>query len=275
MRIEYQLTADDYEEVSRRHSRVRPWVFMWFVGLMGCVMLAQNLIPARPASAVPARPSLVTDVLLPFLPWLVILIALWAVVFRMLRGDWRKPWLRRSRPKGEKRWFVITAFAVEIAAMIVLFVMAVRAQRTVITNPRESAVLDILVWLVPWAGVAVFMGIVFSRFRGVFCRSWDSQPHMHRPFVAEFDDDGVRLAERLSRHEYQWEYFPGRVETENLFVLYVSPLAFHIFPKRAFADDGERAEFATLLRRRVSERTNGFPVIPSDVRPLPPLPVAG
>lgn len=280
MRIEYQLTPEDYSEVNRRHARFRPWVFIWAIGLLACISLISDLNPAPPqapsaTSVAATSPGLLRGIVLPLLPWLASLVVIWVIVFRALRTDWRKPWLRGSRPRGENRWFIAFAFALELAGIAFLFVMAVRAQRAVTTDPRELPVLDVLLSLVPWMLLTAFLGFMFHRFRGVFQRGWESQPHMHRPFVAEFDDDGVRLSEPLSRHEYRWDYFPGCMETEHLFVVYVSPVSFHVFPKRSFADDGARLAFAALPRRMISERTSAFPVLrATDVRPLPPLPVA-
>ena len=273
MRLEYHITAEDYAEANRGHTRFRPWVFLWIFGLMVCVVLLPQVFPSEAAS-VPSggtRPaSLWNDLILPFAPWLLVLVLIWGFVFRSVRRTWRKPWLRKpGRRTRDNPWVVGCAFAVLLAVIVSMVVMAVRNRRASVSDPGESPALDVLVPLVPFVLIAVFLVFVFRRYRVLFRRGWESQPQLHRPFVAEIDEHGLRLSEPLSRHEYHWDYFPGWIETENVFALYISPVSFHLLPKRAFADEGAQTEFRKLLQRMISDRTNAFPVIPV-ATPRPP-----
>jgi hypothetical protein len=115
------------------------------------------------------------------------------------------------------------------------------------------------------AWMVIFLVILMVLYLGLKRapqRRWEMLPHWHRPYTAEFDDQALVMAEPYSRAQYSWEYFEGFLETPNLFMLYSSPLVFHLFPKRAFADDAARAEFRELLRRQIGEREHAFPVIP-------------
>lgn len=271
MKLEYQLTADDYAEANRMHMRLRPWLFIWLMDWIAAVTLLSNLSPGDSQTAAPAPPNLWTNIILPLLPWLFILVLIWAVIFRGLRRNWRKPWLR-PKPRRENPALVVFAFVLQGAVLVLLFILALRAQRAATTDPRQSPLFNIVLSLIPIACLIGFFVYLMRRFRGVFNRGWESQPHMHRPFIAEVDETSLRLNEPLSRHEYRWEYFPGWVEAANNFVIYISPVSFHLIPKRAFADDAARTRFAELLRRMISERTNAFPVLPPDVRPLPAIP---
>lgn len=266
MRLEYQITAEDYAEANQGHARFRPWVFVWMVGLLVCVALLSDIFPADRTST-PAgstrRGSLWNDLILPFVPWLMVLVVVWGIVFGYLRRAWRKPWLRKRRRRTrETPGLVAGAFAILLAIIITLMVLAIRATRATVVDPRESATLDVLLPVLPLILIAVFLAFVLRRYGGIFRRGWESQPQLHRPFVAEIDERGLRLSEPLSRHEYHWDYFPGWIETENVFVIYVSPVSFHLLPKRAFVDDSARTEFRELLQRMISDRTNAFPVIP-------------
>ena len=266
MRLEYQITAEDYAEVNRGHARFRPWIILWVIGLMWCLVLLPQDLPSGAAS-VPSgqtRPtSLWNDLILPFAPWVLVLVLIWGVVFGYVRRVWRKPWLRKpGRRTRDNPWLVGATFGVLLGAIVAMLVVAVRTRRGTVSDPRESPALEVLLPLVPMALGTVAAVFVVRRYRGVFRRGWESQPQLHRPFVAEVDERGLRLSEPLSRHEYHWDYFPGWIETENVFAIYVSPVSFHLLPKRAFADEAARTEFRKLLKRVISDRTNAFPVIP-------------
>jgi hypothetical protein len=273
MKLQYQLTAEDYGEANRMHMRLRPWMLIWLLDWLAVVSLVSDLSPDVSQTATPGSPSLWTNLVLPLLPWLLLLLLIWLFIFRALRRNWRKPWLRPG-PNRENPAFVVGAFALQGAVLVLLFTLALRAERAATTDPRQSPLLNVLLPLLPIACMVGFLAFLMRRFRGVFNRGWESQPHMHRPYIAEIDETSLRLSEPLSHHEYRWEYFPGWIETTNNFVIYVSPLSFHLIPKRAFADAAARAQFVELLRRVISEQTGAFPVGPSGARPLPAIPLS-
>ena len=71
----------------------------------------------------------------------------------------------------------------------------------------------------------------------------------------------------------QWQAFEGFRETPNLFVLYTSPLAFLIVPKRSFVDAAELDNFRGLVLNRVGRSSflphaGGFPVLPVEGQPV-------
>jgi YcxB-like protein len=154
-------------------------------------------------------------------------------------------------------------------------VWAIRAKQTAAgqlgpaVNPEWSAVSDTIVPLVPWVIAAALVVFVASMLSRSARRYWAAQLQLQRPHAAEFDEQSIRIVEPLSSHENRWEYFPGFAETEHLFVIYLSPLAFHMIPKRAFSDDAERQSFRELLRRNITERVSAFPVLPAIT--LPPI----
>ena len=92
---------------------------------------------------------------------------------------------------------------------------------------------------------------------------WESQPQLHRPQSVEVREDGVVIADAVTRAENRWDAFSHVIETANLFLLYTSDYAFHMVPKRAFASEKELRSFRELVRRHIAERpAPAFPVIP-------------
>jgi hypothetical protein len=128
---------------------------------------------------------------------------------------------------------------------------------------------DLLVPLIPWVfltAVLLLAGMVQQR-RGLY-KLWEVQPPLRRPHQAEFSDYGVVVSDALTRTVSRWPAFEGFRETPNLFVLYTSPLAFLIVPKRAFADAAGMDAFRGMALNRVGKSSflpqdGGFPVLPA------------
>ena len=70
------------------------------------------------------------------------------------------------------------------------------------------------------------------------------------------------FTEPPERLEAKWLAFARVIETQNLFVLYVGEHAFHMVPKRAFADAAHVDEFRGALHDRITHRPAAFPVPP-------------
>ena len=127
---------------------------------------------------------------------------------------------------------------------------------------------DLLIPLIPWAllvGVALLAATVQQR-RGLY-KLWEVQPPLRRPHQADFSDYGVIVSDAYVRTTSQWQAFEGFRETPSLFVLYTSPLAFLIVPKRAFTDPAQLDAFRGLVLNRVGKSSflpqqGGFPVLP-------------
>jgi hypothetical protein len=103
MRLEYQLTFDDYREaigrvkpVSHGNRRVRGWLVATIV--IGALSVIVNVLTPRVPEARPFR----SGVVLEYLPWLVVFLVLWFFVRRSLRGGLREQWEEQTalhRPK--------------------------------------------------------------------------------------------------------------------------------------------------------------------------------
>jgi hypothetical protein len=131
----------------------------------------------------------------------------------------------------------------------------------------------------PWLLILVFVFVFFSRhLRRAPLRSWTAQPHLHRPQTLEVAPDGLVFDDGACRRDYRWEGFTKFREGDTLFLLYVSEIAWHTVPKRAFAAPADVDGFRELLRLHVADVDRavgqGFPVYAAAALPAgpPPLP---
>src|SRR5262249_35142322 len=76
---------------------------------------------------------------------------------------------------------------------------------------------------------------------------WERQRALQRAYTAEISASGIVLEEPMTRYEYQWGAIPGFREKRNVFVLYVSPFAFWMIPKRAFLRREDEDAFKAIL----------------------------
>lgn len=271
VRIEYQLTFEEYVEASRLLVRIRMWaVTLLFAGL--AVLLILPPLPPSWGSGM--------GELSPLVIWLFIFGVISFLVLRTMRASSAKPWRRATRrprrrmPAWASRFLIPTmALLAIIWAMVFRVNYEIGAARSAAVQTSASVnsvavALSTIVSLLPmtlWAIVAALAGILSAKgglFGWPYSGGWKSQYHLRRPVTAEFNDDFCIVSEPMSRHEYRWEFFPGWAETKKLFVLFVSNRAIQIFPKRAFADDAQRAVFTNLLEQKVSESLAAFQVMP-------------
>jgi hypothetical protein len=131
-----------------------------------------------------------------------------------------------------------------------------------------------------WLLLIGFVFVFFARYvRRAPLRAWTAQPHLHRPQTLELTPHGLRFDDGCCTRDYRWEGFPKWREGETIFLLYVSDVAFHTVPKRAFPTVADVDGFRHLLQHHVHDVDHavgqGFPVharIPRQSAP-PPLPV--
>jgi hypothetical protein len=101
MRIEYQMTPEDVTEALRwrapeQRRKFRRGVAGWVVFFVGAALLFLWLKdaspPVRPGPNAPRPTNFMTDILLPLVPWVLILLFIWFFVFRNLSAGQRKVW---------------------------------------------------------------------------------------------------------------------------------------------------------------------------------------
>jgi hypothetical protein len=69
-------------------------------------------------------------------------------------------------------------------------------------------------------------------------------------FEAAISDSGIDVSSSTATSTYSWSAFTRYAETKNLFLVYQSPQAFNIFPKRSFSLR-EANEFRSLLDQKL------------------------
>ena len=101
MHFEYQITPEDLKEAMRWRapakrnkflSGILGWLIFVAVAALLFVWQKQSTPPARPNSSAPPPANFMENILLPLLPWLLILGCIWFFVFRNLRVRSRKVW---------------------------------------------------------------------------------------------------------------------------------------------------------------------------------------
>ncbi len=106
------------------------------------------------------------------------------------------------------------------------------------------------------------------------------QPQLFEPTQLDFDHAGISLNSQYTHISLKWPAIVKFAESENLFLVYISQIYFHLVPKRALIVGGQLEAFIVALTSHVSEGVllprppTGFPVLPVPVIPLtpPPLP---
>jgi hypothetical protein len=286
--LSFQYTPDDYHEAvagaPKRHGAAA------FAGAMvaGFLLLAlafMLFVLLRYGSAGEPFPAKAL--------WLRILYAAgpsallaasfaFAVTRPMLKGPVR-PWEKRQPPGGAKppgtaaRGIIGLALLGVLVATSLIWLQHPLPARAAApgalpapaaTGSFQFSDPDLLIPLIPWAFlVAVtLLAAAVQQWRGLY-KLWEIQPPLRRPHQADFSDYGVIVSDAYVRTTSQWQAFEGFRETPNLFVLYTSPLAFLIVPKRAFADAAQMDAFRGLALNRVGKssflpRQGGFPVLP-------------
>ena len=291
MTLSFQYTADDYHEAvtgaPKRHGTPAPAgaLAAGFLLLALAFMLFVLLRYGSAGEALPAK-SLWMRILYAAGPSaLLSAFFAFAVLRPMLKGP-RKPWEQSQQrggvkpPRTPKPGLVVVAALGVIVATVLLWMQqrTPELSRAPGSLPRIASTWsisdpDLLIPLIPWAFLVAIMllAAAVQQLRG-FYKLWEAQSPLRRPHQVEFYDYGVIVSNAYVRTTSQWQAFEGFRETPNLFVLYTSPLAFLIVPKRAFPDAAQIDAFRGLALNRVGKGSflpqhGGFPVLPVEAQP--------
>jgi hypothetical protein len=276
---EVEYTFEDYREgyIAQQRSLRPPmsWKSMiaWiiFLPLFAMFLLILHLGSKSPAAPTPAPPpppagtlNLVLRIVLPLIPWLLILFLIWFFVMRTLGT--RRPhrpveqYIRaRSLPhRGYFLWIILLLAGVYLVPTL--------SKPTPNSSSRSDTYLEflpfVMVFLIIW--LVLFRGLHKAQIR----RAWIGQPLFHVRKRLSLDNSGLLSEDSISRNFIKWEGIGRFIETQNLFLLMSSDYSFYIFPKRVLADGGN--ELRALLREKILHRTLAFPVIAAPP-PLPPM----
>lgn len=291
MTLRYQLTYEDFREAHFGARATKParrkvgallgWVL--FIGLAVVLfMFLSNTSPQRTAVSridpphVPAsEPARLAAAVVPaFL--IGLLIALQSV--RSTRPSARKPWdpppaHPRSRQAGSNRNLLVGVLFIGVT-MTLVFLLSHAAARARAAGEPSLRPFDFLVGVVPLATMFIVL-LAVNKLAGdtPVERSWKMQTLLQRPTTVEVTESAITFIDETSRHECTWSQFQGYKETQNLFVLYPSPLSLNIIPKRGFPEgDTDMVRFRAWVLSGIpsgyflEKPPSAFPVVPMAVR---------
>ncbi len=104
--------------------------------------------------------------------------------------------------------------------------------------------------------------IVFVAVWSVFCifprRAWKKAyaktEAFRRELTAEVRDDGIAMSTSVAESVTKWPAFIRYTEGDGIFLLYLQPKIFFMFPKRIFAP-GEEEQFREVIRQKITTAT--------------------
>jgi hypothetical protein len=270
--IEFQYTFEDLKEANaahkpkapeRRRSGGRTLATVFFV-IVAAVLFALLAVSSPEASAASGRPVLL-DLVIPILaiaaflgPWLAA---------RALSAQGAKGLVRTRGFVAAVGWLVVVGLLALLAwsaghapepADGTSAVVAVAAERSTWARVSDF-VRPHMTWLILLGTLCAYL---IRYIRRQLLTIWDGSPNLRRPYTMTATDDGITIAEPLSRHELKWFAFARVIETQNLFLLYLTEYSFHMVPKRAFADPTQIDEFRAMIENRITRRPTAFPVLP-------------
>jgi hypothetical protein len=95
-------------------------------------------------------------------------------------------------------------------------------------------------WFTPW------------RTRSIYAQ----QKEMQRPYFLSWNAEDITHESDTATVRTPWSDFLKWREGSELFVLYLSAVAFRIVPKRAFANQEAIDNFRALLREKIASKEN-------------------
>jgi hypothetical protein len=141
-----------------------------------------------------------------------------------------KPWYRRLSRR------VLPWAGAFVVAMDALYLIVVRHPDTV---------------FVPLAGVTGFFFIYLGfAMRLYFRKSYRNDQRYKHDLTAEISDEGIDIAHLFANSQMKWNSFVRVLESDSIFMVFIAPWLFLVFPKRFFSPE-QADQFRVLLRRYV------------------------
>ncbi len=94
----------------------------------------------------------------------------------------------------------------------------------------------------------LYCGFALGRY---FRRAYQKDHRFKHEFTAEISHDGIHIVTPFSDGLLKWNGFVRFLESKDIFMVFIAPWNFLVFPKRAFAQ-AEIAEFRSLLQENVA-----------------------
>ncbi|HEX4487046.1 MAG TPA: YcxB family protein [Terriglobales bacterium] len=84
-----------------------------------------------------------------------------------------------------------------------------------------------------------------------FRKAYRKDRRFENDFTAEIHDEGIHISTSFANSQMKWVSFIRVLESANIFMLFVAPWQFLVFPKRSFAPE-QVGEFRSLLQLHVT-----------------------
>ena len=137
------------------------------------------------------------------------------------------------------------------------------ARRVQVQSTADFDWTDLFLGLEPWFLILVLVYFfIFRQNRRRYERVFETEPIFHEPRSVQVAESGLTFVDRHSRTTIDWPGFIRFVETQNLFLLFVTEAVAHSIPKRAFANLEDVGSARELFLKNVAPPTSGFPILP-------------
>ncbi len=168
-------------------------------------------------------------------------------------------------------WVLILSFAVVIFS--VYHGHAAPAAAPAPPPEEGRATLDTVLWnVLPYlivGGLVWFFYVPALSKKSRAKAIWEKFHDFHQPRTIQASDDGLFITMPTVENRISWPHFVHFYETPNLFLLYNSSQAAHLFPKRDFPDAASAEGFRQLCQTHISSMPTAFPVVLADSAPSP------
>lgn len=99
-------------------------------------------------------------------------------------------------------------------------------------------------------GISVIFGA--RPLRRILTRlKWSAEPFYRSEAIFTFTDHEIHFVMGRVESRLDWKYYQGFLETPDSFIFVYAKKAISLFPKRAFADERQIAEFRNLVHKKL------------------------
>lgn len=301
MRLEFQLTPDDFAEAEaarvralqgmrgerssegeQRGGSTAPFVkpkflrglYGWTFIILLSVLFFLLMIRHRPSPGTQAPPDLglqlrtgASNLPLAVLPPLVGAAFLFALVSWMLGSNTTRSGIPFyvSLSKGDVRRRIL-ARTLSALSLILGITGVVVLWQIPLTPAQRADRIPLL--LIP---LGIWLAFCFAMIR-LARMTWSARPDdsddrtTFKPHTAEIDENGVRITHAMGELWLTWPYIASYLESPNVMILYTRDRAVQLLPKRALKDPAELIALRGLIQSHVEfgqflESPSAFPVL--------------
>ena len=110
---------------------------------------------------------------------------------------------------------------------------------------------SVIVWAIAMAILPVAFLLRSRRIRAKCRKTIAETPSFNGLTTVEVSEQGLAMTAPGSRGESTWDAYISYLETQNLFLIFMSPKMARVLPKRAFGSDEDRQALRSLLATHI------------------------